>query len=1179
MKAFLEPLKELGQFDEITEYFQDPSGTIGLTGCVDSQKLNLIYGISQGLRYRVIVTYSEARARELEEDCKLYEPNTVIFPAKDLIFFQADIHGNELTRQRLRTLKMLLEKDSLTVITTFDALMAPQIAPERIWDHMLELEVGSLLDLKAASIRLVELGYENVYQVESPGQFSIRGGILDIFDLTEENPCRIELWGDEIDSIRTFDVTTQRSIEMLKKAVIYPATEMILSGREMETGIAKMEKEVKKQADRFRKKMQTEEAARVERQFRELRDNALEFGVSASALNLEGHIRYFYDDLTSFCEYFPEEGTGWFVEEPGRVAESAEVIFAEFADSMKHRLEKRYILPGQMKLLYTPQETAVLLSHRRLALFSALDLKQSLFRPDHKYDIQARNIAPYNNHFDHLLKDLKRFRKENYRVLLVSGSRTRAKRLAEDLTELELPAFYSEDESRVLAEGEIMTCYGALVKGFEYPLLRFAVIAESDIFGSEKKKKMRFGKKKGQGIRDFHELSVGDYVVHETHGLGIYQGIEQVEVDHVVKDYMKIAYRDGGHLFIPATGVDVIQKYAAAEGAVPKLNKLGGQEWNRTKSKVKEAVNEVAEDLVKLYASRSVKEGFRYGPDTVWQREFEELFPYEETEDQLAAIEAAKGDMESGRIMDRLICGDVGYGKTEVAIRAAFKAVQDGKQVAYLVPTTILAQQHYNTFVQRMKDYPVRVELVSRFRSAAQNKKTIEGLKTGQVDIAIGTHRLLSKDVAFKDLGLLIIDEEQRFGVSDKEKIKKFRECVDVLTLTATPIPRTLHMSLIGIRDMSLLEEAPQERVPIQTYVMEYNDEMVREAIVRELSRNGQIYYVYNQVRDIADMAAKIQALVPEAHVAYAHGQMSERELEAMMCRFIDGEVDVLVSTTIIETGLDISNVNTIIIHHSDRMGLAQLYQLRGRVGRSNRTAYAFLMYQKDKILSEVAEKRLAAIREFTELGSGFKIAMKDLEIRGAGTMLGTVQHGHMEAVGYDMYCKMLSEAVRHLKDEDAPEDFNTFVDIDTDAYIPTEYILNEGQKMDIYKRIAGIQTKAESNEIRDEMKDRFGKVPESAENLLRIALLRAHAHKLFVTEIKGKAGSLKVSLLATAPVNVDMIPLLLADYSGTLSFAQGKNPTFTYKFKKYDVVEKDSKMLLERCERLLNDFERLFKS
>ena len=573
--------------------------------------------------------------------------------------------------------------------------------------------------------------------------------------------------------------------------------------------------------------------------------------------------------------------------------------------------------------------------------------------------------------------------------------------------------------------------------------------------------------------------------MHESHGLGVYKGIEKVEVDKVVKDYIKIGYRDGGNLYVLATGLDAIQKYASSDAAKkPKLNKLGTQEWTKTKSRVKAAVNEVAKDLVELYAIRQQKKGFIFSKDTVWQQEFEEMFPFEETGDQLLAIEATKNDMESPHIMDRLICGDVGYGKTEIAIRAAFKAVQDGKQVAYLVPTTILAQQHYNTFLQRMKDFPVRVEMMSRFRTAGEIKKTIEGLKKGLVDIVIGTHRLLSTDVVYKDLGLLVIDEEQRFGVRHKEKIKQIKDDVDVLTLTATPIPRTLHMSLVGIRDMSVLEEAPGERQPIQTYVMEYNEEMVREAIVRELSRQGQVYYVYNRVNNIEEITSYVARLVPEANVAFAHGQMKEHQLEKIMFQFINGEIDVLVATTIIETGLDISNVNTMIIHDSDAMGLAQLYQLRGRVGRSNRTSYAFLMYKKDKMLKEIAEKRLQAIREFTDLGSGFKIAMKDLEIRGAGNLLGERQHGHMAAVGYDLYCKMLNEAVKTLKGmKKIEDDFDTYVDMDVDAFIPSEYIVNEVQKLEIYKRIASLENESECDDMRKELKDRFGTVP----NLLRI--------------------------------------------------------------------------------------------
>ena len=613
----------------------------------------------------------------------------------------------------------------------------------------------------------------------------------------------------------------------------------------------------------------------------------------------------------------------------------------------------------------------------------------------------------------------------------------------------------------------------------------------------------------------------------------------------------------------------MIQKYASADAKRPKLNKLGTQEWNKTKSKVREATGEVARDLVELYAVRQEKNGFPYGKDTVWQREFEEMFPFEETEDQLAAIEATKKDMESTKIMDRLICGDVGYGKTEIAIRAAFKAVQEGKQVVYLVPTTILAQQHYNTFIQRMKDFPVRVDLLSRFRTSAEQKKTVEDLKKGFVDIVIGTHRVLSADVAYKDLGLLIIDEEQRFGVAHKEKIKKMKENVDVLTLTATPIPRTLHMSLIGIRDMSVLEEAPSDRMPIQTYVMEYNEEMVREAIVRELSRNGQIYYVYNRVNNIADVAASIQALVPEAVVAFAHGQMQERELERIMYDFIDGEIDVLVSTTIIETGLDISNVNTMIVHDADNMGLSQLYQLRGRVGRSNRTAYAFFMYKRDKMLREVAEKRLAAIKEFTDLGSGFKIAMRDLEIRGAGNLLGAKQHGHMQAVGYDLYCKMLDEAVKNLKGISTAQDFETTIDLDVDAFIPPAYIVNEVQKLDIYKRIAGIENQNECDDMREELLDRFGEIPAAVENLLRIAMIRVSAHQLFITEIRGRNEEIRFTLKPDAQIRVEKIPELLKKYE-KLSFHHKGTPFFLFRYKKCGMAERDAQMLLSFTEELL---------
>ena len=789
--------------------------------------------------------------------------------------------------------------------------------------------------------------------------------------------------------------------------------------------------------------------------------------------------------------------------------------------------------------------------------------------------MMASSMHTYRGDFQLLVKELTGWKNSGYRLILVCRSETRGRRLVKDLAEYDLTAFYSDDRDRVPEPGEIMIIHGSLHKGIQYPMIKFAIIAESDMFGEDKKKrrKRRQSSSDSERVRSFKELSVGDYVVHEGHGVGIYRGIENVEVDGVAKDYIKIEYGGGGSLYILATNLDMIQKYADKDTKQVKVNKMSGPEWTRTKTKVKGAVKELAMDLVKLYAARQEAEGYVCGPDTVWQREFEEMFPYEETQDQLDAIAAAKRDMESTKIMDRLVCGDVGFGKTEVAIRAAFKMVQEGRQCAVLVPTTILAQQHYNTFCQRMKEYPINIGLLSRFRTRAEQKKTLEDLKAGRVDIIIGTHRLLSKDVEFKNLGLLVVDEEQRFGVTHKEKIKKIKENVDVLTLTATPIPRTMHMSLIGIRDMSLLEEAPVDRQPIQTYVMEYNDEMVREAILREMARGGQVYYVYNRVNGIEEIAANLAELVPDAVVAYAHGQMSERELEKIMYQFINGEIDVLVSTTIIETGLDISNANTMIIHDADNLGLSQLYQLRGRVGRSNRTSYAFLMYKRDKLLKEVAEKRLSAIREFTELGSGYRIAMRDLEIRGAGSLLGEKQSGHMEAIGYDLYCKMLNRAVMEAKGEKIQEDFETSVDIDIDAFIPVSYIKNEFQKLDMYKRIASIQNVEEYGEMLDELIDRFGELPKPAANLLLVALIRAEAHAAGVVQLVHKEKETRIYMHERADVDVAAIPDFLAVYGKRMKFkSTAKNPYFLIDmkgFKEHELLMEE-KQLVENMLRIL---------
>ncbi len=1188
MQALLAPLQELAEYGNIREAIRkragkpDSQGAVAaLTGCVDSQKLHMIYGLSDGFRIKVIVTYSDIKAKEIYEEYKFYDRNVMLYPAKDLIFFQADIHGNQLVKERVKVLRRLMERKPVTIVTTYAALMTPQAMWDRETD-VIDVEKGGTLDEAKLCERLVAMGYEKTYQVESPGQFSVRGGIVDIFDLTEENPYRVELWGDEVDSIRSFDILSQRSIENLESISIFPAAEFVLEEERIRRGLKKLEEEAGKQEKLFRDSFRTEEAHRIAVQVKELKEQLLEF---QAQVNLEGYIKYFYEDTVTLPELLVRMAGGggavgsgnalpvFFIEESNRAREQAEAVELEFRESMTQRAEKGYILPGQMNILYSGEQVAAALLSGSVITISTMDTR-GYFKADLRTDVSARNVAPYNNSFEALVKDLKMFRRNGYRVLLLSGSRMRAKRLAEDLRDQEISAVYTEDPLREVLPGEVLTYYGHVNKGFEYPMLKFVVLSETDIFGAEKKKKKSKKLYQGQKIKDFNELKVGDYVVHESHGLGIYQGIDKVEMEGVVKDYIKIEYRDGGNLYVLATGLDVIQKYASADAKKPRLNKLGSKEWERTKTKVRSAVNEVANDLVELYALRQQSQGHPFEKDTVWQREFEEMFPFEETEDQLAAIQDTKADMESTKIMDRLICGDVGYGKTEIAIRAAFKAVQEGKQVVYLVPTTILAQQHYTTFVQRMKDYPIRVDLMSRFRTPGEIKKTVKDLLKGQVDIVIGTHRVLSADIQFKDLGLLIIDEEQRFGVTHKEKIKKLKENVDVLTLTATPIPRTLHMSLIGIRDMSILEEPPGDRQPIQTFVCEYNEELVREAISRELVRGGQVYYVYNRVNNIADITAQIAALMPEAVVSFAHGQMKEHELEKIMYDFINGEIDVLVATTIIETGLDISNVNTMIIHDSDNLGLSQLYQLRGRVGRSNRTAYAFLMYKRDKMLKEVAEKRLAAIREFTDLGSGFKIAMRDLEIRGAGNLLGVRQHGHMAAVGYDLYCKMLNEAVQTLKGGRAPQDFATMIDLDVDAFIPPTYIVNEVQKLDIYKRIAGIENGKERDDMKDELLDRFGEIPKSVDNLLRIALIRVAAHKLYVTDIKGKNEKIAITFRPDADLDPARVPELLRKYGRDLAFTAYGKPFLTCKYKKTGLVEKDAELLLCKTEELLEEMK-----
>ena len=1162
MKTFYAPLSELAGIEQLKKDFEVTGQPVMISGCIDTQKIHLVHAAVNDYRFRLIITGDEAKAREMQEDSRFFDKSSIYYPAKDFIFYSADVHGNQLAGERLRCIQKIIaaqdNKTNITVITTIDGCVDMLMPLQRYRDNIIHFKNSDIIDTEKLISKLVGIGYTRVPMIDGQGQFAVRGGIIDIFSYTDETPVRIVLWDDEIDSIRLFDVESQRSVEKIQTYDVFPATEWILSEDEIDAGFEKVKDEVEKQLvtlgnDKKKKTQQEMDACN------RLRHAYADF---ERTRDYSKFILSFTDEIEGFTDYFPKDETVFVLDEPDRIMERMELISYEYEESMKNRLEGGYVVASQTKLMRPIAEVYKNMQSSRLMLLSSLDYKPKMLKPADYLRIDARSISSYNNSFEYLADDINKYKRTGYRVVLVCNSRTRAARIVADLEELGTQSYFSEDYDKEIMPGTVMVTYGNIHRGFEYPLIGFVIITENDIFTSRTRKKQK-KKYEGRSIAGFNELNVGDYVVHEMHGLGVYKGIEKITVEGVEKDYIKIEYAGNSNLYVLATQLDRLQKYAASDTEKkPKLNKLGSVEWNKTKAKVHGAVEEIAKDLVELYSIRQNQKGYAFGPDTVWQKEFEEMFPYEETDDQLNAIADTKADMESTRIMDRLICGDVGYGKTDDARRAAIKAGQEGKQVAYLVPTTILAQQHFNTFEQRMKNFPLKVAQLSSFRTNKEIKETLADLKKGFVDVVIGTHRLLSKDVEFKDLGLLIIDEEQRFGVAHKEKIKKLKNNIDVLTLSATPIPRTLHMSLVGIRDMSVLEEPPVDRVPIQTFVTEHNDEMIREAINRELARGGQVYYVYNRVRSIDEAAAHIQELVPQANVAFAHGQMEKRELEKIMVDFINGDIDVLISTTIIETGMDISNVNTMIIEDADKFGLSQLYQLRGRVGRSNRTAYAFLLYRRDRMLTEVAEKRLSAIREFSDFGSGFKIAMKDLEIRGAGNVLGKSQHGHMAAVGYDLYCKMLNEAVNDLKGIKNEYSFETNVDLSVDAYIPSTYIKSEYQKLDIYKRIAAIESEEELSDMKDELVDRYGSLSTPAVNLLNIALIKSMAHKIGIMEMKGTiedgpSGCYKtvMKVYPKAEINTEAIPDFIDSFGGAMKLVSGSQPQFIWRVtkKKYN--------------------------
>ena len=1085
--VFTYPLKRSLEYNNILECINSDKSPLLLNGLVSSQKAHMSYSLFNELKKQmIIISHSELEAKNIYEDLCFYAKDRVLYLSFDEIYFYyLDAKDRKEELKRLNVLRRLLEKDDVILVTSIEACLKKYIPSRYLSENIHSFKVGSVLNIDSLSESLSHLGYERVMKVEGMGQFSVRGGIIDIFTSGYDNPVRVELFDDEIDSIRLFDPISQKSIEKLEEFEIIPAKEIIYPS-DVTDIVKKLKSELKKDINE------------------DVHSNIEKISEKIYFEGLENYIDYLYEDKNkSIFSYLNSDAIIVF-NEISRINEKIKNYFDEFRENYKINLERGLILKSQSNLIYRFEEVYDFFENRFVIINALFPKAIKDFKFKSIINFNCREMTSFNGKLNLVAEEISYLKKNKFKILLAIGSVDRANKLSQDLEKEGVTAFLINDLSSEIKASQVAIVHANLSEGFLYADMKFALITDKEIFGVHKKtsgKRKKFAK--GKKIESFIDLNVGDYVVHEGHGIGRYSGIEQLRLDKIKKDYIKLVYSAGDYLYVPIDQMDKVQKYIGKDGEGVKLSKLGSSDWSKAKSKAKKNIEDMTKELIALYAKREETKGYKYGADTIWQREFEDLFPYDETEDQLKAIVETKQDMENSKVMDRLVCGDVGYGKTEVAIRAIFKACMESKQVAVLVPTTILAQQHYNTFKERFSNYPMRVEVLSRFKTAKEQRAIIDDLKRGLVDVVIGTHKIISSDIVFKDLGLLVVDEEQRFGVKHKEKLKKFKTSVDVLTLSATPIPRTLHMSLSGIREMSIIEEPPQERHPVITYVVEGKESIIADAVEREISRGGQVFFVYNRVTGIENIAALIRRVVPRAKIAVGHGQMSARELENVMIGFLKKEFDVLVCTTIIETGMDIQNANTIIIYDSDKMGLSQLYQLRGRVGRSSRQGYSYFMYEKDKVLSEAAEKRLKAIKEFTEFGSGFKIAMRDLEIRGAGNLLGSQQHGHMDVIGYDLYVKLLGESIRKIKGEPIVEEVDTEIELSVNAYIPTEYIADEKTKIEIYKKIASIESKEDKEEIEDELVDRFSDIPIVLKTLIMIAYIKSLGKKLKVKTIK----------------------------------------------------------------------------
>ncbi|MBM7561899.1 transcription-repair coupling factor [Fusibacter tunisiensis] len=1118
--------KVLRLFQQSTEYetiykaIEEHISPVLIHGSDFSAMKWVFHKLAKDFNRRVILCFEDDHKAKLASEDVL---DAIYLPSREMVWFDAYAHSHQVSLARMEALLEMNQKENGVLYTAIHNLAYKYSSQDNWLNASIHMTMETVCSVETFVGDLFEFGYERVDIVESKGQYSVRGGIVDVFSPMCELPHRIEFFGDEVDSIRTFELASQKSIDKVQEASFYPVLEFLLTSTTVENTIQRL-----KGIQSRLKSDKQDKIDEIIEQF-ETRTYAENSDKYFSLIDPEGRFLADVLDNPIICLVSNNQTLT-------RLDQFSQDYSRQFTDY----LERGEVVSEQFGRVFTFEEVLSFLKKRDVLLNELLMKRTAYFEPQQIIKMMSREMNKYYGKYDQVAQDILKWKIKGYRVLIALSSEERMARFLNAMQELDV-VVNTEKEFDEILSGQALAVIASVQQGFYFDTFKAVLLTENELLGEGKRIAAR-KQSRGGVIKAFSELAVGDFVVHENHGVGQYVGVEQMKIDLTRKDFLKIRYAQNDFLYIPVESAGLIQKYHGTDQDKIKLNRLGGAEWKRTKSRAKKAIEDMTDELIELYAARKVKKGYAFSGDNEWQREFEALFPYQETNDQLKCIDEIKADMERDQPMERLLCGDVGYGKTEVALRAAFKAVLDSKQVAILVPTTILAQQHYTNIVERFSKYPANIQMISRFRTKAEQDKIIENIGKGIVDVVVGTHRILSKDVKFKDLGLLIVDEEQRFGVKHKEKIKQLKENIDVLTLSATPIPRTLHMSMIGIRDMSVIEDPPEDRYPIQTYVVSYDENLVREAIVRELERGGQVYFVHNRISDIDRVAAKLSELVPEAKVQFAHGQMNEHVLEKLMVDFMNNSFNVLVSTTIIETGMDISNVNTIIINDGDRFGLSQLYQLRGRVGRSNRIAYCYIFYQENKVLSEVAEKRLKAIKEFTELGAGFKIAMRDLEIRGTGNVLGTAQHGHMEAVGYDLYVKLLEESMLRKKGQVVKDRIQAKIDLTLNAYIPDRYIGNHQMKIEIYKKIAAIDSRSALDAVYEEVEDRFGTVPASVYNLMSIALIKSLCEEMTIEEVSEESGWFNLKFVEDAEISPLFISKVLEADSVNVKFL-ARNP------------------------------------